>query len=52
MVVEKYISGEMSVTDLCAKYGIRAHHTLQQWISLYNSDMELKEYNPKQEVYM
>lgn len=52
MVVEKYIAGEMSVTDLCAKYGIRAHNTLQRWISLYNSDMELKEYNPKQEVYM
>lgn len=52
MVVEKYIVGEMSVTDLCAKYGIRAHNTLQRWISLYNSDMELKEYNPKQEVYM
>lgn len=52
MVVEKYLAGEMSVTDLCAKYGIKAHHTLQQWISLYNSDMELKDYNPKQEVYM
>lgn len=52
MVVRKYIDGEMSVTDLSAKYGIKAHSTLQRWISLYNSDMELKDYNPKQEVYM
>ena len=51
-MVEKYLSGEASVTDLCAKYGIKAHHTLQKWISLYNSDMELKDYDPKQEVYM
>lgn len=52
MVTEKYMAGEMSVTDLCAAYGIKAHSTLQKWISLYNSDMELKDYNPKQEVYM
>lgn len=52
IMVEKYLAGEMSVTDLCAKYGIKAHYTLQRWISLYNSDMELKDYNPKQEVYM
>lgn len=51
-MVEKYISGEASVTDLCAKYGIKGHHTLQRWILLYNSDMELKDYDPKQEVYM
>ena len=52
MMVEKYVAGEMSLTDLCAKNGIKAHSTLQRWISLYNSDMELKDYNPKQEVYM
>lgn len=52
MMVEKYVAGEMSLTDLCAKYGIKAHSTLDRWISLYNSDMELKDYNPKQEVYM
>lgn len=52
MMVEKYVAGEMSQTDLCAKYGIKAHSTLQGWISLYNGDIELKDYNPKQEVYM
>ncbi len=51
-IVEKYLSGEASLTDLCAKYGIKSHHSLRRWISLYNSDMELKDYDPKQEVYM
>lgn len=52
MVVEKYIDGEMSVTDLSAKFGIKAHSTLQKWISLYNANRELNDYDPKREVYM
>lgn len=51
-MVERYINGEGSVTDLCAKYGIPAHSTLQNWISLYNANRELKDYDPKREVYM
>ena len=51
-IVEKYLSGEASLTDLCAKYGIKSHRSIQRWISLYNSDMELKDCYPKQEVYM
>lgn len=52
MMVEKYLASEISVTDLCAKYGINAHYTLQRWILLYNANRELKDYAPKQEVYM
>lgn len=52
MMIVKYLAGEMSVTDLCAKYGINAHYTLQRWILLYNANRELKDYTPKQEVYM
>ena len=51
-MVRKYINGEGSVTDLCARYGIPAHATLQKWISLYNANRELKDYIPKREVYM
>ena len=51
-IVEKYISGEASLMDLCTKYEIKSHSTLQQWILLYNSNMELKDYDPKREVYM
>lgn len=51
-MVRKYINGEGSVTDLCARYGIPAHATLQKWISLYNANRELRDYCPKPEVYM
>ena len=51
-MVERYINGEGSVTSLCAKYGIPAHITLQNWISLYTANRELKDYYPKREVYM
>lgn len=51
-VVEEYIAGIGSVTELATKYNIPGVNTLQQWILKYNSDMELKDYDPKQEVYM
>ena len=51
-MVRKYINVEGSVTDLCARYGIPAHATLQNWISLYNANRELRDYDPKREVYM
>lgn len=51
-MVRRYIAGEGSVTDLCVRYGIPAHVTLQNWISLYNVNIELRDYYPKKEVYM
>ena len=51
-MIQRYIAGEGSVTDLCARYGIPAHVTLQNWISLYNANRELRDYDPKREVYM
>lgn len=51
-MVQRYLNGEGSVTDLCAQYEIPAHATLQNWISMYNSHIELKDYHPIQEVYM
>ena len=45
-MVQRYIDGEGSVTDLCARYGISAHVTLQNWISLYNANRELRDYEP------
>lgn len=52
MVVKEYLCGAGSYPELSAKYGIPGHSILQNWIKKYNSDMELKDYNPKQEVYM
>ena len=52
MCVEAVIKGEGSVDDIVAKYNISARSVLNRWISLYNANMELKDYEPKREVYM
>lgn len=52
MVVQEYLQGLGSTRDLAAKYGIPNHSTVFNWINRYNSHRELKDYNPKSEVYM
>lgn len=50
-VVEEYIKGEGSSIDLGIKYDIPSG-LLRSWVRMYNANRELKDYNPKQEVYM
>lgn len=50
-LVKKYISGEASSVDLGHQYDISSG-LLRNWIRRYNANIELKDYNPKQEVYM
>lgn len=50
--VEAVINGEGSVDDIIAQYGISSRSILRQWIKVYNANRELKDYDPKQEVYM
>lgn len=50
-VVEEYIRGEGSSIDLGIKYDISSG-LLRSWIRMYNANRELKDYNPKREVYM
>lgn len=50
--VEAVINGEGSVDEIIAKYGISSRSVLRRWIKVYNANRELKDYNPKQEVYM
>lgn len=50
--VEDYLSGKASQRDICAKYKIYSTSILRRWIKTYNSNIELKNYDPKQEVYM
>lgn len=52
MVVNEYLSGKSSLRDLMVKYNIPAITTIQQWIMKYNNHIELKDYDPKPEVYM
>jgi transposase-like protein len=50
--VEAVIRGEGSVNDIVAKYNISSRSVLRQWILRYNANQELKDYDPKREVYM
>lgn len=50
--VEAVINGEGTVDDIIARYGISSRSVLRQWIKMYNANIELKDYDPKHEVYM
>lgn len=50
--VEAVLSGAGSVDDIVAKYNISSRQVLRNWISMYNANRELKDYNPIREVYM
>lgn len=52
MCVEAVLHGEGNVDDIVAKYNISAKSVLRQWIKRYNANKELKDYDPKREVYM
>ena len=52
MCVEAVLRGDGSVDDIVAKYNISDRSVLRRWIACYNANMELKDYEPKQEVYM
>lgn len=52
MVVEEYLDGAGSAFKLAAKYKISAADILLRWVKLYNANRELKDYDPKREVYM
>lgn len=52
MVVQEYLKGHGSSLDLAAKYGIPKASTVMNWVNKYNSHRELKDYNPRPEVYM
>ena len=50
-VVEEYIRGEGSSIDPGIKYNIPSG-LLRSWVRMYNANRELRDYSPKQEVYM
>ena len=50
--VEAVLSGQGTVDDIVAKYNISDRSVLRNWIKCYNANMELKDYEPKREVYM
>ena len=50
--VLEYLSGEGSYKNISVKYKLRSKKQLQEWVSLYNANRELKDYCPNREVYM
>lgn len=52
MCVETVLRGENNVDGVVAKYNISDRKVLRQWIERYNANKELKDYDPKREVYM
>lgn len=50
--VKAVLNGEGSVDDIVAKNNISDRRVLRSWIACYNANMELKDYEPKREVYM
>ena len=51
--VQDYLKGGGSQREICKKYGISSHTTLQDWILWYNGHRELKERSSaKGEIYM
>lgn len=49
--VAKEIVNSASVHDVAAKYNI-SYSLVQKWANMYNSNIELKDYDPHPEVYM
>ena len=51
-VVLEYLNGNMSYKKLANKHRIPSHATIIKWVNDYNSHIELKDYDPKPEIYM
>ena len=50
--VEEYLQGKGSLREISRKHHIASDKTLRQWIKAYNSNRELRDYDPRPEVYV
>ena len=50
--IKDYLDGKGSLEDISNIYGIYSTTTLNNWIIKYNSHKEIKDYDPKGDVYM
>lgn len=51
LVINEYLSGGISFCDLANKYNISSNTIVRKWVSKYNNGIEIKDYDPKSEVY-
>lgn len=50
-VIKEYLAGGMSYNALAIKYNISTHKIVRGWVIKYNQGIEIKDYDPKSEVY-
>ena len=50
-VVNEYLAGGTSTTELSNKYNISTDEIVRQWVIKYNKGIEIRDYDPKGDVY-
>ena len=50
-VIKAYLNGEGSYHDLANLYNVSKGDVVRQWVLKYNEGIEIKDYDPKSEVY-
>ena len=50
-VINEYLSGKDSLQGLANTYNISTHEIVRKWVLAYNNGEEIKDYDPKSEVY-
>ena len=50
-VIKEYLSGMGSLDDMANKYNISSVEIVRRWVLKYNEGMEIKDYDPKGDVY-
>ena len=50
-VISEYLNGVDSYRGLANKYGIKSHRIVMGWVLKYNKGIEIKDYDPKGDVY-
>lgn len=52
LAINDYLDGQGSLFDIAAKHGISTGVILRKWVIKYNDHEDVKDYDPKGEVYM
>lgn len=50
-VISEYLNGVDSYRGIANKYGIKSHRIVMGWVLKYNEGIEIKDYDPKGDVY-
>ena len=51
LIIKEYLSGNNSLEGLANKYNISSIEIVRQWVLKYNNGIEIRDYDPKGDVY-